>query len=201
MKSIAFNFFILIFCSSIVFSKGDSTYFQIRDSIISSFKIDGREISSQFLTANVSGKSSNKNFKLPKNISGCYNPIITYPQIENKFDGKELELLRAKPNATFEDSLYFLLDNDITSNLYRVKFYNRSEVTVFEKIGLDINVNFPEVIEVSYFLDEKIKMTENLECGKRIGVYILHLFGEEGEIVQSIIYRNGQTEIISHNEK
>lgn len=201
MKSLASIFFVLIFYSAFGFSKGDSTYFQIRDSIFSSFRLEMKEITGNFLSANIRGKVTDDSNELPNNIRGCYNPVITSPQIENSFDEKELKLLREKRNAAFEDSVYFLLDNDITTNLFRVKIYNNGEFSIFEKIGIDINVNFPEVIEVSYFAKEKIVMTENLECTKRLDVSILHIFGEGSVLKQTLIYRNGQTEILSHDEK
>lgn len=201
VKSQASLFFVLIFCSSIAAAEGDSTYFQIRDSIISSFKLDLKEVTENFLSANLSCIFTDASSDLPENIRGCSNPLIISAKIENRFDEKELELLREKPNATFEDSAYFLLDNDIAANLYRVKVFNHGEVSIFEKIGLDINVNFPEVIEVSYFAQQKIVMTENLECGNRLGVFIMHIFDEKSIMKQTIIYRNGQTEIITRDEK
>lgn len=192
---------LIIFTFQNLYSKTDSTYFQIRDSILASFNIEEKILTEDFLTANLSGEFVS--FQLPKEISTCHNPILKTFQIENKFNRRELELLKQKPDANFIDSVNFLNDNDIVSNLFHVKIYDNGKFIELNKIGTDININFPLVIEKNYFALNKLVMSENLECRERIGLYLLHLFYEDDSERSSttIIYNNGKTEIIHDNEK
>lgn len=183
-----------------LFALADSTYFHVRDSIIATFDLSSKSLPSEYLTANVTGKNFSLN--LPKEISSCHNPIFINFNIENKFTLEELELLTQKKDATFQDSVNFLNDNDIVSSLFRIKVFESGKLIIAEKIGIDINVNFPEVIEKYYFIDGlslgNLVMVENLECSQRLGVYLLHLFYYKGTSTQirTLIFKNDKTEVI-----
>lgn len=140
------------------------------DSLLSELDLDSSIISFRVHSANVKDvKEANLNF------IECPSPLILQPDIDNYFDPSELDLVLKHPQLDFTMQMNFLTGNDIRDNLFLLSIDADTNLVKMEQIGIDINVNYGEIITTGYYADNLLRYYHQIECKRIFGV-TEHLF-------------------------
>lgn len=157
------------------------------DSIFVSTGIDTSEIKNYFLTANTKDWLKNESIFTIKE-TGCTDYLIFFPDINNSFDPLELDILMSMENPDEKLFFYFIEDNLIRESLHKVFVDENNELIKMVRLSIDVNVDFAEVISVSYYKDKLLRFYINNYCERFGDIKIIRIFNyDKFEIISEEI--------------
>jgi len=118
---------------------------------------------------------------IPPQVSKtCTDYLLLYPQLVNNIPEWEYQLLMLKEEKIFDDYRNFIMGNDISSSLFRIYMNDADEIVKAERISIDINVDFGDVISTSYYKNNLLTVYFNNHCYEINKEMIVRKFDYEG---------------------
>lgn len=118
---------------------------------------------------------------IPPQVSKtCTDYLLLYPQLVNRIPEWEYQLLVLKDEKDFDDYRNFIMGNDISSSLFRIYMNDAEEIVKAERISIDINVDFGDVISTSYYKNNLLTVYFNNYCYEMNKIMIVRKFDYEG---------------------
>ncbi len=194
-----FSLFLFLLVHSITLSQQIGINNQILlDSLLVQYSIDTDSITSFFYSSDIKDGLS---FEVQQVNKSCTDYLLFFPQLINIIPSWEYDLLFLHEEQVFDDCYEFILGNDILSSLYRIHKNNKNEIVKAERISIDINVDFGDVISTLFFKDNLLRVYVNDYCYRINNTLIIRTFEYEklkltGENVYTL-----KDSIIAHEKK
>ncbi|HPI37109.1 MAG TPA: hypothetical protein PK397_04115 [Ignavibacteriaceae bacterium] len=194
-----FSVFLFLLVHSITLSQQIGINNQILlDSLLVQYSIDTDSITSFFYSSDIKDGLS---FEVQQVNKSCTDYLLFFPQLINIIPSWEYDLLFLHEEQVFDDCYEFILGNDILSSLYRIHKNNKNEIVKAERISIDINVDFGDVISTLFFKDNLLRVYVNDYCYRINNTLIIRTFEYEklkltGENVYTL-----KDSIIAHEKK
>lgn len=102
--------------------------------------------------------------KVDTTYKNCTVLPMYHPVIVSSFDTLEYHRFQEIPGRTFDDSLLYLNANDIVEQWVKVYYHKSRGVVKIENLGVDINVDFGQVISTSYYHHNNLILYANNTC-------------------------------------
>ncbi len=194
-----FSVFLFLLVHSITLSQQIGIDNQkLLDSLIVQYSIDTDSITTVFYSSDIKDGLS---FEVQQVNKSCTDYLLFFPQLINIIPSWEYDLLFLHEEQVFDDCYEFILGNDILSSLYRIHKNNKNEIVKAERISIDINVDFGDVISTLFFKDNLLRVYVNDYCYRINNTLIIRTFEYEklkltGENVYTL-----KDSIIAHEKK
>jgi hypothetical protein len=194
-----FSVFLFLLVHSITLSQQIGIDNQkLLDSLIVQYSIDTDSITTVFYSSDIKDGLS---FEVQQVNKSCTDYLLFFPQLINIIPSWEYDLLFLHEEQVFDDCYEFILGNDILSSLYRIHKNNKNEIVKAERISIDINVDFGDVISTLFFKDNLLRVYVNDYCYRINNTLIIITFEYEklkltGENVYTL-----KDSIIAHEKK
>jgi len=194
-----FSLFLFLLVHSITLSQQIGIDNQkLLDSLIVQYSIDTDSITTVFYSSDIKDGLS---FEVQQVNKSCTDYLLFFPQLINIIPSWEYDLLFLHEEQVFDDCYEFILGNDILSSLYRIHKNNKNEIVKAERISIDINVDFGDVISTLFFKDNLLRVYVNDYCYRINNTLIIRTFEYEklkltGENVYTL-----KDSIIAHEKK
>lgn len=194
-----FSLFLFLLVHSITLSQQIGIDNQkLLDSLLVQYSIDTDSITSFFYSSDIKEGLS---FEVQQVNKTCTDYLLFFPRLINIIPSWEYDLLFLHEEPVFDDCYEFILGNDILSSLYRIHKNNKNEIVKAERISIDINVDFGDVISTLFFKDNLLRVYVNDYCYRINNTLIIRTFEYEklkltGENVYTL-----KDSIIAHEKK